>query len=64
MITEILTHGVAALAGAIIGIFIYRNNLKLISKRADKVDNVWDKLELTDKFEDLGDKIEELKKDL
>ena len=38
MITIILTHVVAAIAGAIFGIFFYRNNRKKVGKIAGAVD--------------------------
>jgi hypothetical protein len=63
MITILTYAGVAAL-GAITGIFIYRNNTKLIDKKARKVDAVWKELDLTDKFDDLGDKIEDKIEDM
>lgn len=45
MISTIISHAVVGVIGAVIGIFVYRNNIKPISKVADKVDEVWDKVE-------------------
>ena len=45
MISTILSHAVVGIIGAIIGIFVYRNNTKPISDVADKVDKVWDDVE-------------------
>lgn len=42
MISGIIIYGLTAIAGAIVGIFFYRNNQKKVSKIADKVDDVWD----------------------
>jgi tetrahydromethanopterin S-methyltransferase subunit C len=42
MIATIVTHVIAAVIGAVVGIFFYRNNTKDVSKIADKVDKVWD----------------------
>ena len=40
---------IGALIGGIVAIFVYRNNKKIISKYADKVDELVDKLEKKDK---------------
>ena len=41
---------IAGLAvGGIIAIFVYRNNQRKISKYADKIDQIWDKLEESQK---------------
>ena len=34
-----------AIIGAVVMVFVYRNNAKLIGKYADRVDEVYDKLE-------------------
>jgi uncharacterized protein YoxC len=52
--TTIITYAIAAITVAVIGIFIYRNNEKLLSKGADKIDEAWDEIE---------DKINEKKAD-
>jgi len=46
---------VAAVIGFFVGVFVYRNNVDVISPIADKFDTKFDKLEL---------KIEELKKQM
>lgn len=58
MIITILTH----LAAVVVGVFIYRNNISLIDKKADTVDKIWDKLNLTQKFDNIEKKLDELKK--
>lgn len=45
MISTIVSHAVVGIIGAVIGIFVYRNNTKPIRKVADKVDKVWDDVE-------------------
>lgn len=60
MIGTILSYVAVAVLGAVVGIFIYRNNVDLIGKKADAVDAIWDRLNLTEKFDEIGDKINEL----
>lgn len=59
MIT-ILTHLAIAILGFVIGVFVYRNNTDLVGKKAEEVDQLWDRLGLTDKFEKLEKKVDEL----
>ena len=57
--TTIITYATVAILSAVIGIFIYRNNTKVISKQADKLDAIWDEHELTDKIKELQEKLNE-----
>ena len=50
----------AAVVGFIAGVFVYRNNVDVISPIADKLDVKFDKLEL--KIEELKKQIEDSKK--
>lgn len=59
MIETIITYGIVFLVGAIVGIFIYRNNEDLFSSKADRVDKLWDDLELTDKFDNLKEALKD-----
>lgn len=51
--TPVIIAVVSAIVGFVAGVFVYRNNTKEISKIADKVDELYDKIEA---------KIEETKK--
>lgn len=48
MITVILTHVIAAIAGGIFGIFFYRNNLKKAGGIADALDVIYDEVKKED----------------
>lgn len=52
---SIFTILLIAVIGGVIGIFVYRNNEKLLSKYADKLDDKWDNME---------HRIDELKKEI
>lgn len=58
--TVILTHATLAVIGFILGIFVYRNNTNILSKKAEEVDKIWDKLKLTEKINGLEEKIDSL----
>lgn len=60
--SALIIYPLLLVTGAVIGIFIYRNNTDVISSKADQVDKIWDRLGLTDKLKALEDKIDNLSK--
>ena len=45
MLTVVITHLAVGVIGAVVGIFVYRNNTKAIGAVADKVDAIYDSLD-------------------
>jgi ribose/xylose/arabinose/galactoside ABC-type transport system permease subunit len=60
--TVLITIAVSLLIGAILGVFIYRNNLSLFNPTLSKIDGAWDKAEMTDKIKELEAEIKEILK--
>lgn len=58
--SQIATHLYAVIVGAILAVFIYRNNRKAIDPTLGRVDAAWDKAELTDKINKLENKLNDL----